>query len=229
MRIRSIRARLTFWYTSLLALSLLLLGGWGYALLAYTLSQAVDTALSGVGRVLADQAHRGGATVFPPDVSEVFRRFFGFSPWDRFFEMIEPPGRSGPSLSPRHGKLPLSPKARENAAKGLPTFETVEGLARYPVRVITLPVIEAGRVLRLIQVGMSLEVSYNARRRFLLTMAAIFPIGLLLAGGGGWLLARRALRPVDRMAESARRISGGQPAAPLGDPGPNEGVTRAGP
>jgi two-component system OmpR family sensor kinase len=29
----------------------------------------------------------------------------------------------------------------------------------------------------------------------------------LFAGGGGWLLARRALRPVDRMTESARRIS----------------------
>src|SRR4030042_687355 len=114
MRIRSIRARLTFWYTSLLALSLLLLGGAGYALLAYNLSQDVDTALSGVGRVLAEQATRGSATFFPPDVDEVFRRFFGFSPWGPFFEMIEPPGRSGPSPSPRHGKLPLGPNAREN-------------------------------------------------------------------------------------------------------------------
>lgn len=226
MRIRSIRARLTFWYTSLLALSLLLLGGAGYALLAYNLSQDVDTALSGVGRVLAEQAHRGSPTFFSPDVDEIFRRFFGFSPWDRYFEMIEPPGRSGPSLSPRHGKLPLSPKARENAAKGLPTFETVEGLARYPVRVMTLPVIEAGRVLRLIQVGMSLEVSYNTRRRFLLTMAAVFPIGLLLAGGGGWLLARRALRPVDRMAESARRISAEHLAARLDGTGANDELSR---
>ena len=39
-------------------------------------------------------------------------------------------------------------------------------------------------------------------------MAAVLPLGLLLAGGGGCLLARRALRPVDRMAQAAERISG---------------------
>jgi len=39
-------------------------------------------------------------------------------------------------------------------------------------------------------------------------MAAVLPLGLLLAGGGGWLLARRALKPVDIMTQAARRISG---------------------
>jgi heavy metal sensor kinase len=224
MRIRSIRTHLTFWYTSLLALTFLLLGGAAYGLLAYNLSHDVDTALSGVARLLAEQARRGGASFLPPEVDEAFRRFFGFSPWDRYFEMIEPPGRSGPA--PRPGKLPLSPKARENASEGLSTFETVEGLAPYPVRVLTMPVTEAGRVVRLVQVGMSLEISSNTRRRFLLTMAAVFPIGLLLAGGGGWLLARRALRPVDRMAETARRISAEQLAARLEDRGANDELSR---
>lgn len=55
---------------------------------------------------------------------------------------------------------------------------------------------------------MSLENMYKTRRRFLLIMAAVFPLGLLLAGGGGWLLARRALRPVDEMTQTAQRISG---------------------
>jgi len=33
---------------------------------------------------------------------------------------------------------------------------------------------------------------YSPRRnRFLLVMAVMLPLGLLLAGGGGWLLARR--------------------------------------
>jgi heavy metal sensor kinase len=57
-------------------------------------------------------------------------------------------------------------------------------------------------------------------------MAAVFPIGLLLAGGGGWLLARRALRPVDRMAETARRISAEQLAARLEDGGANDELSR---
>ena len=57
-------------------------------------------------------------------------------------------------------------------------------------------------------------------------MAAVFPIGLLLAGGGGWLLARRALRPVDRMAETARRISAEHLAARLEDTGANDELSR---
>ena len=226
MQIRSIRARLTFWYSSLLTLTFLLLGGAGYGLLSYNLAQDMDTALSGVAKVLADQARRGGAASFPPDIDEAFRRFFGFSPWQRYFDMIVPPGRQELRPPPHAGKLPLSPKARENALRGLPTFETVEGLAPYPVRLVTMPVIEAGRVVNLIQVGMSLEMSDTTLRRFLLTMAALFPISLLLAGGGGWMLARRALRPVDRMAETARRISAEHLAARLEDTGAKDELSR---
>ena len=226
MQIRSIRARLTFWYSSLLTLTFLLLGGAGYGLLSYNLAQDMDTALSGVSKVLADQARRGGAASFPPDIDEAFRRFFGFSPWQRYFDMIVPPGRQELRPPPHAGKLPLSPKARENALRGLPTFETVEGLAPYPVRLVTMPVIEAGRVVNLIQVGMSLEMSDTTLRRFLLTMAALFPISLLLAGGGGWILARRALRPVDRIAETARRISAEHLAARLEDTGAKDELSR---
>jgi heavy metal sensor kinase len=63
-------------------------------------------------------------------------------------------------------------------------------------------------------------------RRFLLTMGALFPIGLLLAGGGGWVLARRALRPVDRIAETARRISAEHLAARLEETGANDELSR---
>jgi heavy metal sensor kinase len=208
MRIRSIRARLTLWYTSLLTVTFLLLGGTAYGLLVYSLSHDMDAALSGVAQALAKQAPRGFATSSPPDIDEVFRRFFGFSPLDRYFEMFDPLGHRDPRWPrPHSGKMPLSPAALKNASAGLPTFESVEGLGQYPVRVLTMPVIEAGRVTGLIQVGMSQESLYETRRRFLLTMAAVLPLGLLLAGGGGWVLARRALKPVDRMTEAAHRIS----------------------
>ncbi|HSR09827.1 MAG TPA: heavy metal sensor histidine kinase [Thermodesulfobacteriota bacterium] len=222
MRVRSIRTRLTLWYTSLLALTFVLLGGAAYTLVSYNLSHDVDTSLAGVARVLADQARRGETAFPPPDIDDAFRRFFGFSPWDRFFDLV-PPGRPGPQGNRR---LPLSEKAMRNASEGLPTLETVTGLAPYPVRIMTMPVIQGGRVVNLVQVGMSLEMSYNTRHSFLLTMAAIFPVALLLAGGGGWLLARRALRPVDQMAEAARRISAEHLATRLEDTGANDELSR---
>ncbi len=222
MGLRSLRTRLTLWYTTLVAAIFILLGGAAYGLVSYNLSHDVDAALAGVARVMAEQARRG-ATVFPsPEIDEAFRRFFGFSPWERFFDIL-PPGRPAP---PSGAKLPLTQKARQNAAAGIPTYETFHGLASHPVRVLTYPVVESGRVVNIVQVGMSLEMSDKTRRRFLLTMAAVFPIGLILAGGGGGLLARRALKPVDRMAETARRISAEHLAARIEDAGGNDELSR---
>src|SRR5919106_440199 len=206
MRLRSIRARLTLWYTSLLTVTVLILGSTAYGLLGYSLARDIDRALQGVAMTLAAQPSRGSSPPIPAEVEALFRRFFGFSPWDRYVERRHP--WSDPQESPpRSGRLPLSPNARNRAAAGLQTFETLAGLGPYPVRVLTQPVHEAGRVTSLVQVGMSLESVAVTRQRFLLVMATVLPLALLCAGGGGWLLARRALRPVDRMTEAARRIS----------------------
>ena len=77
MRLRSIRARLTFWYTSLLTVTLLVLGGAAYGLLSYSLSHEVDAALNGVAATLAERSHGGSGAVPPSEVEEMFRRFFG--------------------------------------------------------------------------------------------------------------------------------------------------------
>ena len=221
MRILSIRARLTLWYSSLLALTLLLLGGVCYGLLSYGLAKEVDASLQSVGRVL-EQRSQGRGTFPPSEIDEVFRRFFGFSPWERYFGLFDPGGR----MDSGSGKLRLSPEAMKNAAEGRSTFETIHGLAEYPVRILTLPVVRSGRLVNLIQVGMSLENMNATRRRFLLTLSAVFPVALLFAAGGGWLLARRALKPVERMAEAARRISVESLAERLTDPGAGDELSR---
>ena len=208
MRPRSIHARLTLWYTSLLTITVLILGAIAYSLLGYSLAHDVDAALQGVAQTLAAQPSRGRPPLLPADIDALFRQFLGTFPWDRYVERRDPWGgqeRRAPTA--RSQELPLSDHALKRAAEGLSTFETVEGVGRDPVRVLTWPVREAGRVTSVIQVGMSLESVAAARRRFLLVMAAVLPLGLLSAGGGGWLLARRALKPVDRMTEAARRIS----------------------
>ena len=65
MRIRSIRTRLTLWYTGLLTVTLLVLGSLTYGMLVYSMSQEVDTALRGVGNALSEQARREAAVFFP--------------------------------------------------------------------------------------------------------------------------------------------------------------------
>ena len=207
MKRLSIRARLTLWYTGILAATLILLGGASYGLLMRGLWQDVDATLEGVAKTVVQAANRPPAELIPPDLDEVLRRLFGPSFTDRFYQFLDPDGRLDPRW-PRFGGEPLhiSPKALKNAAEGFATFETRPGNGRFPVRVLTFPVVQRGRMVNVLQVGMSLEGLSMARQHFLWTLAALVPLALALAGTGGWLLARRALRPVDQMTTTARRI-----------------------
>ena len=207
MKRLSIRARLTLWYMGILATTLILLGGASYGLLMRGLWQDVDATLEGVAKTVVQAANRPPAELIPPDLDEVLRRLFGPSFTDRFYQFLDPDGRLDPRW-PRFGGEPLhvSPKALKNAAEGYATFETRPGNGRFPVRVLTFPVVQHGRMVNVLQVGMSLEGLSMARQHFLWTLAALVPLALALAGTGGWLLARRALRPVDQMTTTARRI-----------------------
>jgi heavy metal sensor kinase len=168
----------------------------------------MDNALHSVAGALIEQDPGRSTALLPSEIEQAFRRFFGFSPWDQYFQMRDPSGnRDERRSSPSNRKLPLSRNALQNALRGLPYFETVEGIGEYPVRVLTMPVVQSNRVVNMIQVGMSLQNIDETRFRFLLIMAGVFPLGLILAASGGWLLAHRALKPVNRMSAAARRIS----------------------
>ncbi len=208
MFIRSIRTRLTIWYTCLLTVTLLIVGGAAFGLLSYSLSHEMDSALDSVARTLVERDQNRSTTFVPSEIDQAFRRFFGFSPWDHYFQMRDPSGNRDEHRSlPSTGKLPLSRKALNNAMQGLSSFETVEGLGDYRVRLLTMPVMQSGRMINMIQVGMSLKSIDQTHLRFLLIMAGVLPLGLVLAASGGWLLAHRALKPVDRMTAAACRIS----------------------
>ena len=116
-------------------------------------------------------------------------------------------------------RLPLSREALNNALNGVPSYETVEGLGDHSVRVLNMPVMESGRMVNLIQVGMSLKSMDETRFLFLAIMAGMLPLGLACSAYGGWLLARRALKPVDEMTAAARRISAEQLGERLNESG----------
>ena len=77
MRPRSIRARLTLWYTSLLTITILLLGASAYGLLGYSLARDIDRALQGVAVALSEQSSRSRLSAVAPDIDAIFRRFLG--------------------------------------------------------------------------------------------------------------------------------------------------------
>jgi two-component system, OmpR family, sensor kinase len=225
MQRRSVRTRLTLWYTSLLAVIFLIVGIIAYTLVSYTLHRETDSALRSVAVTLADRDSGETHPLFPPDVDEIFRRFFGSPPMGPYFEWLNPGTR--PEDEPNEPNLPpFSRLARQNALGGIATFETFEGLQAYPVRVLTWPVVRSGRVIAVVRVGTSQMNLEKTLSNFLLIMAGLFPLALALAGGGGWFLAHRALLPVDRMAQAARTIGAGHLSARIELTGANDELDR---
>jgi signal transduction histidine kinase len=167
----------------------------------------VDSTLERVARAAAQAAQQTATEFVPPDMNELLRRYFGSNFADRFYQFLDPRGEVDPRL-PHQRNVPLgiSPKALKNATEGYGTFETLANGGQYPLRVFTFPIVVRGRLVNVLQVGMSLEGLLRERQNFLWALATLTPLGLILAGGGGWLLARRVLRPVDQMTQAARRI-----------------------
>ncbi len=211
----SLRTRLTLWYTALLTGMLILLGSAALILLDRGLRDNIDASLKSVAVSIADSVRR------PPSPGRDFGAAldallgpFGPGPASRFFRLLDPFGRPDPRVVPRpRMQFPLSPEAQLNARHGRETYQTItlppsqggegEGI---PVRLLTLPVIERGRMIHLVQVAMPLESADMARSRFLLILLGLIPLALGGAGVGGWFLARRALAPVDAMVDTARTI-----------------------
>jgi heavy metal sensor kinase len=225
MRHRSVRIRLTLWYTSLLGVTFVILGLIAYVLVSYTLHKQTDSALRSVATALAESHAAETSRYFPPEVDEIFRRFFGSPPLGPYFEWLIPEKDLGKEQGEPNAP-PFTRQARLNAERGLATFETFKGIEPYAVRVLTWPVVSSGRVVAVVRVGMSEAALDRTMSSFLLIMAALFPLALALAGGGGWFLAHRALRPVDRMTQAARQIGASQLHARIELTGANDELDR---
>jgi heavy metal sensor kinase len=73
-------------------------------------------------------------------------------------------------------------------------------------RTLTAPALVAGRTV-VIRVSRSEEGVQRQLREVLVVLVLGLPLVVVLAGFGGYVLARRALRPIDQLASDARRIT----------------------
>ena len=118
----------------------------------------------------------------------------------------------------------LPPVSLSNFA---PFFSTVEDQAtEISIRVYTLPVVEEGHFVAIIQVAQSFEDIEIALQRLLVTLLISVPLLVIISGLSGYWLAARALRPIDQITSAARRISAKDLSARLNLPETNDEVGR---
>ena len=204
----SVRTRLTVWYSAVLLVILVTIGALSYSWLRWSLVRDLDTSLLTVAQVIHDTGYSRGIPPDQRDHEALLRELLGSEFYDQAVQLLDPEGRPiKPPLGQRADELPLSAKARANTSRGERTLETVEVAGRDPVRVLTMPIVEGGRVAGIIQAGMSLRRARAALGRYLETLVLLIPLGVGLAAVGGAVIARAALRPVDEMTQTARRIT----------------------
>jgi two-component system OmpR family sensor kinase len=200
-----IRVRLTAWYVLLLGVILTALGAF------LSLRLRADL-VAGVDATLDTQAEQIVFGLKDPDETE-FRDISRLA-------LAGPAGRGSAAqlLSPRGEVLetarepvaaqPMLPPSRLAAVlrSGQPVRATVQlGPEREPFRVLAVPRTGHGGPTVVVVAASLVSVEDSLERLQLLLLLAV-PGALALAGGGGWLLARRALLPVARMTSQAAEI-----------------------
>lgn len=222
----SFKTRLSLWHTVTVAVLLVIaaLGSnWAFSRLV---RGQVDDALRAladaeIAAIEADPAR--GLRVHEPPPGTTPPSFVRL---DKFVQIIDGQGtvlaRSA-TLGTAH--LPRSPAALDRVARGAVVFETVEDFGEEPIRLVTAPLSTAGRRYA-VQVATSLDdaraLLHAARSLFLLVAVAI----LVAVVATGALLARRALRPIDRIVRQARRIGESNLSERLPHPGSSDEIGR---
>ena len=205
-RIETVRTRLTLWYVSVLAVILLLVGSLIYVLLARALYARIDDSLQSVMQIamtsLANDLAEGQDTedAARSTAAELASPRQLVAIYDTSGRLL---ARQGPD-----DRLALPSPAAAVLEAGVRLVTVAEtgdrdDRHRLAMRRVT---IAPSQTTYIVVVGHPLEPTDDELESLRGILAYVVPIALIVAGFGGWFLARHSLSPVVAMADRARRI-----------------------
>ena len=223
MNHRSLAFQLAVWYALLMSATFTLVGtGMFYGVRQYVRSSLGDSLRRRsvqVEQILAQAPRDVTDAVITESINARVAPDFN----NRFVRVTRAPAalvyRSGPpadrsfdpkTVPPPSGAWPLKPMTRSTVTvQNQPLMLSVTPLAT-----------ESGHYL--IELGTSLESIEILQQRLLTLLGLLLPALVICAAGGGYLLVNWALRPVDRMSQTAahmslRNLEARLPVVPTGD------------
>ena len=203
--IHSIKFRFTLWYLLVLAVLLTALSAGVYFYLSRSLYQSLDDSLELRSTQLVsfpailESIEQGE---FQEELGEIVILYFYA---DNQSVEWSPPGIS----------IPLSNKFISQAINGTGLFTTIQTAEDEGLRLLAVPVNlgppgpTPSIPPSLLVIGRSTRQIDQALHGLVRTLVIAAPLALALAAGGGIFLARRALKPVDKIAQTAQKIGEG--------------------
>jgi two-component system, OmpR family, sensor kinase len=219
--LNTVRGRLTLWYVSALALILVVFGVAVYVMLSRALHRRVDEALRSTLDI--------STTSLTHDTQE--RQSSQSAAQSTAAELSHP--QQALMIFDAGGRLLAEHPYEDNLHIRLPDLGSIpddevylytvteegddDDHHRLAVRRVRIPPASTPFIILASQPLAAVEGELESLREILFYAT---PAALLLAGVGGWLIARRGLAPVAAMAQSARRIGAGSldRQLPVADP-----------
>lgn len=203
----SIRTQLAIWYSAVFALALMLFGAGVYGIVSFTLIKQIDATLEESVSAIASRSAGGfqnGERVIQLPELDLFRAVF-----------VEAIGINGEILASSMLSFTqyLDPAAinairSRPVAEQQPMFTIAHHAKAPPIRVYTYPLIgqRSGQLFGYLQVATSLEYVHRATNGLLITLISVGAVALIVSSVAGAALARRAMRPVERITSAAMEI-----------------------
>ena len=210
----SIRLRLTLLYTAILALTLTGFGGVLYGTQSRSLLAGEQEMLTQIARRIVEHRTDGrqfAERPFPPLSSrddDSQNRRFGTP--TVYLQLLSPEGQViSHSENLEEVDLPLSDTGLQAARDGESWMETAS-VENEQLLIYSTPVTVEGQITEVVQIARSLA----DRDQYLSTLRGSLLAGsgvaVLVAFGAGWLLSGAALRPVNRITQTAGAIGAGR-------------------
>ncbi len=208
MFFKSIRFTLTLWYSATLAVILVLFCTGIYLSFRQQIFREVDRELLAIAEALASPTLDPFRDTAPSVFDKVLDDFVGPKGAGKFVQILDSSGavKAG-SKNLDEVSSPIFKTDMYAAGRGKVVYSTREGSPAGLFRSISLPVFAGGKLREVIQVGTSLRDEIEDLDRIVVVFLVTIPLFLLLLGAGGWFLAGRALKPVEFITTSARKIT----------------------
>jgi len=208
---RSLETRLTAWYSLMLFLGYAIFGVALWLAVRVSVSAAVDDLLTDRLERLVEVAESDADG--PEEVEEELVDYVMALPESRFARVRD---STGSLVYPDQD--PLEAGA---VAAGFSTLHW-EGI---PYRVLTRDITVLGQSFE-VRLASSLQSLVLVRERLGASLLAAAPLALVLCSGGGFFIARQALSPLDRMAETAAGITVGNLSRRIDVPATRDALER---